>query len=87
MKRCVELCPALTGGKGIESLSIIRHGVGLRPLRETGPRIEKEKIQDLWVVHQYGHGGYGYQASYGSAEAVVKLIEEIAQEKSVKSML
>ncbi|KAL8939284.1 MAG: hypothetical protein Q9211_002809 [Gyalolechia sp. 1 TL-2023] len=28
MKRAVELCPALTGGKGIEHLDIIRHGVG-----------------------------------------------------------
>lgn len=29
MKRAVDLCPSLTGGKGIEHLSIIRHGVRL----------------------------------------------------------
>jgi len=80
MKRCVELVPALTDGKGIETLSIIRHGVGLRPMREGGPRVEKEKIAGVWVVHQYGHGGYGYQSSYGSAKATVRLVEEVAKE-------
>jgi D-amino-acid oxidase len=54
MKRCVDLCPQLTGGKGIEHLDIIRHGVGLRPLRLGGARIEKEKIGGTWVVHNYG---------------------------------
>ena len=74
MKRAVELCPSLTNGKGIEHLSIIRHGVGLRPVRLRGTRIEKEKINDVWVVHNYGHGGYGYQSSYGCSQAVVKLV-------------
>ena len=78
MKRCVELCPALTDGKGIEHLSIVRHGVGLRPMREGGPRVEKEKINGVWVVHQYGHGGYGYQSSYGSASKALALIDEAA---------
>ena len=76
MKRAVDICPALTGGKGIEHLSVIRHGVGLRPLRIDGTRIEKEKIDGNWVVHNYGHGGYGYQSSYGCSQVVVKLVEE-----------
>ena len=60
MKRAVELCPSLTEGKGPEALSVIRHTVGLRPLREGGTRLEKEKIDDeVWVVHNYGHGGFG----------------------------
>ncbi len=80
MKRCVELVPALTEGKGIEALSIVRHGVGLRPMRKDGPRVEKEKISGIWVVHQYGHGGYGFQASYGSAKAAARLVEEVAKE-------
>jgi len=79
MKRAVQLCPALTGGKGIEHLSIIRHGVGLRPLRDGGPRIEKERIGGHWIVHNYGHGGYGYQSSYGSSQVVIKLVEEVLQ--------
>ena len=76
MKRAVDLCPSLTGGKGIEHLSVIRHSVGLRPLRDGGPRLEKEKIADTWVVHNYGHGGYGYQCSYGCSQVAMKLIEE-----------
>ncbi|KAF2396533.1 D-amino-acid oxidase [Trichodelitschia bisporula] len=82
MKRCVELVPALTGGRGIEALSVIRHGVGLRPMRTGGPRVEKEKINGVWVVHNYGHGGYGYQSSYGSANAAAKLVDEIAGPKA-----
>lgn len=82
MKRCVDLCPALTDGKGIEALSIIRHGVGLRPVREEGPRVEREIIEGIRVVHQYGHGGFGYQSSYGSAKAAVMLVEECLGERS-----
>lgn len=83
MKRAIKLCPNLVKeGQGIEGLDVIRHAVGLRPLREGGPRVEKEKIEGTWVVHNYGHGGFGYQASYGSAEAAVKLVEEALQQKT-----
>ena len=100
MKRATEVCPELTNGKGPEALSVIRHGVGLRPVRRNGPRIEKERIstagsaagvevdieadksnnhggRGVWVVHCYGHGGYGYQSSYGSAYRVVDLVRSI----------
>lgn len=76
MKRAVDICPALTGGKGIEALSIIRHGVGLRPLRKNGVRLEKEKVNGIWAVHNYGHGGWGYQGSYGCAQRVAELVGE-----------
>ncbi|KAI9838173.1 MAG: hypothetical protein M1838_004662, partial [Thelocarpon superellum] len=55
MKRAVDVCPELTGGKGTEALDVVRHAVGLRPLREGGIRLEKEKINGVWVVHNYGH--------------------------------
>lgn len=77
MKRAVASCPALTGGKGIEHLDIIRHGVGLRPVREGGTRVEKERVGHVWVVHNYGAGGAGYQSSYGCASNAVALVEEI----------
>jgi D-amino-acid oxidase len=77
MKRAVELCPQLTGGKGIEALDVIRHAVGLRPLRLSGVRIEKEKIGGTWVVHNYGHGGFGYQCSYGCSEGAMELVDEV----------
>lgn len=76
MKRAVEVCPELAGGKGVEGLSVIRHGVGLRPVREGGARVEKEKVGELWVVHNYGHGGWGYQGSYGCAQGAVELVGE-----------
>ncbi|KAI1612716.1 D-amino-acid oxidase [Exophiala viscosa] len=82
MKRAVALCPALTGGKGIEHLDIIRHGVGLRPVREGGTRIAKERIGGAWVVHNYGAGGAGYQSSYGCAMAAVKLVEEALEARA-----
>lgn len=82
MTRAVAACPALTGGKGIEALDVIRHGVGLRPVREKGTRIEKEKIGGIWVVHNYGAGGAGYQSSYGCAQAAERLVVEALGEKA-----
>lgn len=83
MKRAVELCPELTSGKGVEALSVVRHGVGLRPYREGGVRIERERLADgTWVVHNYGHGGWGYQASYGCAEGAVELVDEVVGVKA-----
>lgn len=88
MKRCVELCPKLVPeGKGIEALSIVRHGVGLRPMRNGGIRVEKEAVKgadgrSISVVHNYGHGGYGYQTSYGCSQAALKLVEETVQTKA-----
>ncbi|KAJ5361837.1 hypothetical protein N7541_002681 [Penicillium brevicompactum] len=76
MKRAVAMCPALTNGRGVEHLDVIRHGVGLRPVREGGTRIEKEVIAGINVVHNYGAGGAGYQSSYGCALETVNLIEE-----------
>lgn len=77
MERAVKVCPQLTGGRGIEHLDIIRHGVGLRPVRTKGVRIEKERIGNVAVIHNYGAGGAGYQLSYGCAQAAVDLVEEV----------
>ena len=82
MRRAVDLCPALTDGKGIDHLSIIRHGVGLRPLRLGGTRVEREKIDGVWVVHNYGHAGYGYQASYGTSQEAVQLVDDVLRRAS-----
>lgn len=93
MKRCVDLCPELVGkdanGKqrGVEALDIIRHGVGLRPLRENGTRIERENIDGVSVVHNYGHGGFGYQASFGSCADAVTLVKDALNEGGNKARL
>ncbi|TKX27666.1 D-amino-acid oxidase [Elsinoe australis] len=88
MKRAIDLCPELVPpGKGIEALDIIRHGVGLRPMREGGIRVEAETVKakdgkTLTIIHNYGHGGYGYQTSYGCSQAVEKLVSAIVSEKA-----
>ena len=82
MQRCVDLCPSLTNGKGVEALDVVRHGVGLRPMREGGPRVERERIDGVNVVHNYGHGGYGYQASFGSAQAAEELVSTTLKPKA-----
>jgi D-amino-acid oxidase len=84
MERAIKLCPALTNGGGIEKLDVIRHGVGLRPVREGGTRIEKEMIGGVWIVHNYGAGGAGYQSSHGCAQAAVSLVDEALGGKSSK---
>lgn len=88
MTRAIKLCPDLVPeGKGVEALSVIRHGVGLRPMRSNGIRLEKETISNddgekVNVVHNYGHGGAGYQTSYGVAAIVIKLVDEAVQSRS-----
>ena len=72
MKRCIQYCPELVKpGQGIEGLDVIRHSVGLRPLRIGGPRVEREVLkvdgQDgLRVVHNYGAGGFGCKYFFSS---------------------
>ncbi|KAG9241673.1 FAD dependent oxidoreductase [Calycina marina] len=78
MQRAVKLCPQLTNGKGIEALSVIHKRVGLRPLRQEGLRLVKERIGENWVVHNYGHAGWGYQASYGCSQRVKEIVDSIS---------
>ncbi|ORY16616.1 hypothetical protein BCR34DRAFT_584275 [Clohesyomyces aquaticus] len=75
MERCCRVCPDL--GK-VEDLKVISHGVGLRPSRKGGPRIEIEKRKGwgIPVVHNYGHSGAGYQSSWGTAERAVELVKK-----------
>ena len=88
MRRAIQVCPHLVPeGSGIEALHVIRHQVGLRPVREGGPRIEPETIKDdelgsLNVVHSYGAGGFGYQCSYGMADMVVKHVKKYVETKA-----
>ncbi|EFX05875.1 d-amino acid oxidase [Grosmannia clavigera kw1407] len=67
-------------------LSIVRHGVGLRPYRAGGVRIEAEKLPGSpngpWIVHNYGHAGWGYQGSYGCSKHVVELVHEVIAKTS-----
>ncbi|KAM3466621.1 hypothetical protein MY5147_001952 [Beauveria neobassiana] len=87
MSRAVRLDPELAKGKGVNGLDVVRHAVGLRPYRAGGVRIERETLRDdtdggsVHIVHNYGHAGWGYQGSFGCAERVVELVNEIRAAK------
>lgn len=51
----------------------IRHIVGFRPGRTGGYRVEREGD----IVHAYGFGGSGYRYSFGAAQRVLYLVEEL----------
>ncbi|KAG9590657.1 putative D-amino acid oxidase, partial [Aureobasidium melanogenum] len=72
-RRCCALAPEL--GKP-EDLKVIYHGVGLRPSRKGGARLEREKFDEHLVIHNYGAGGAGYQASWGMAKEAVDLLQK-----------
>ncbi|KAH8895259.1 FAD dependent oxidoreductase [Thozetella sp. PMI_491] len=83
MRRCCALAPEL--GR-LEDLKIIRHGVGLRPSRRGGPRIEAERRAGYLVIHNYGASGAGYQASWGMAEYGVKLFTDAAENREAAKL-
>ncbi|CEJ53846.1 hypothetical protein PMG11_00186 [Penicillium brasilianum] len=88
MQRALKLDPRLVKeGQGVEGLDIVRHGVGLRPARTDGPRIEKDQVDGVKVVHNYGHGGFGYQVSFSCAEKAVGLVNEIIQQQHDRAKL
>lgn len=88
MKRAITVCPDLVPNTGdVTELSVVRHGVGLRPMREDGIRVEKERIGKEWVVHNYGHAGYGYQSGWGSAWEAERLVVEILDKEGIRAKL
>ena len=50
-------------GQGIKGLDVVRHGVSLRPARKGGPRVARDVVEGVDVVHNYGHGVFAYQIS------------------------
>lgn len=76
--------------KKISELEIVREAAGLRPSRKGGVRIEVEewdKANGLFVVHNYGAGGTGYQSGLGMAMNAVELWKQEEQKKSTKAKL
>lgn len=84
LERGLALCPELlpvekrNGGR-IEDIKVISYNAGLRPTRRGGIRIELETMRGregmIPLVSNYGHGGYGYQSSWGTAFAAVELLQ------------
>lgn len=74
--------------------------VGFRPTRAGGIRLEAETVrieregegeqgqgpvEELTVVHNYGHGGYGWQCAWGCAGEAARIVGEEVRRKGVKS--
>jgi D-amino-acid oxidase len=72
LARATRLVPELAGA------AVLGHRVGLRPCRPE-VRLEVETRRDAGpVVHCYGHGGAGITLSWGCADEVTRLVEQIA---------
>ncbi|KAG8216514.1 hypothetical protein J3R82DRAFT_6630 [Butyriboletus roseoflavus] len=84
-----ELAPPNVSSPTVDDLRplVIEVGCGLRPAREGGIRLEVERVASpdqqgkmVAVVFNYGHAGYGYISSWGSASVAVGLLEEAMNE-------
>ena len=75
LERGKALAPELLNENG--DFGVVLVGVGLRPGRKGGARVELEVLgSGLIIVHEYGHAGAGYQNSIGSARKVLRLLQE-----------
>jgi len=57
--------------------AVIRVVVGHRPFRPTGFRVERERLDDKTVVHNYGHGGGGLSLGWGSSGLAVREVSDL----------
>lgn len=93
LKRVIAICPELAPEEICAARAptaddliplIIEEGCGLRPARTSGVRIELVSYEitrvqkKVPVVFNYGHGGFGYQSSWGSAAVAQELLESAA---------
>ncbi|KAG6850030.1 hypothetical protein H0H93_002234 [Arthromyces matolae] len=89
---CPELAPPEVRAEREPTLEdvlplVIEEGCGLRPARKGGVRLEfewrraGEKEILVPIVFNYGHGGYGFQGSWGSADIALTLLEEALEAK------
>lgn len=74
----LEFYPDLKNGEFDPDYPI---AVGIRPFRKTHARVEREST-DSKIVHNYGHGDSGYTLSFGCAEDVANIVDEISKEIS-----
>ncbi|TFK49360.1 D-amino-acid oxidase [Heliocybe sulcata] len=92
LSRSLAMCPELVPqsirdqrAPTVEDLVplVIEEGCGLRPARKGGFRLEVEwypsehgQARKVPVVHNYGHGGGGFEGSWGSASVALQLLEK-----------
>lgn len=75
-EKCVDLVPALKGSE------VVGGWACLRPGRETVRlEIEDQGEGSPTVIHNYGHGGFGYILSWGCAMETLKLLQQCLDKK------
>ncbi|KAJ8295213.1 D-amino-acid oxidase [Rhodotorula toruloides] len=93
IRRALEICSSLalppSSTAPIDVRSIVEaEVVGFRPTRDAGVRLEVEELKTdegtLLVVHNYGHGGYGWQSMWGCAEEAAKIVGEEVRKRGKK---
>lgn len=85
LDEALKVRPDLSPDGSVKGVKVLKHIAALRPGRKGGPRIEAEKFlipveahtrdADGTLIHCYGIGGGGFQASFGIAEEVFSLVE------------
>ena len=78
IRRANRLAPQLIS----KNPKIHSYVVGIRPAREDGYRLEHEEVADRQgvlrhILHSYGYGQSGWARSYGSADALVQMVEDV----------
>ncbi|KAJ7723386.1 D-amino-acid oxidase [Mycena metata] len=77
------LPPGKRENRDINDLEVVEECVGLRPTRKGGVRLEVTSLtvgdKSYPIVHNYGHGGAGYQSSWGSAKFAVDLLKSVVK--------
>ncbi|KAH9941123.1 D-amino-acid oxidase [Epithele typhae] len=91
LERCLAICPELVPAEIRKSRAgtiddlrelIVDEGCGFRPQRKGGIRLDVEWVPrragqgKVPMVFNYGHGGGGYQSSWGSASIALDLLEK-----------
>ncbi|KAH9211511.1 nucleotide-binding domain-containing protein [Leptodontidium sp. 2 PMI_412] len=86
--RCEAFLPCLKNARLDPEYPLAQ---GLRPGREKNIRVERDCRtsggRQSRIVHSYGHGGSGWSLSFGCAEEVVALVEDVLQERDDLSEL
>ncbi|KAF7796113.1 hypothetical protein EIP86_007286 [Pleurotus ostreatoroseus] len=85
LERGLALCPELAPPELRETSTvddlrslIVEEGCGFRPARKGGIRLEADWAEGpqgkIPLIFNYGHGGGGYQSSWGSASVALELL-------------
>jgi len=62
----------------IDNPRVLANRVGLRPFRKSGVRLDRGRLRDgRTVLHNYGHGGSGFTLSWGCANNVFQLAQNV----------